>query len=138
MPSPLENLANQTNHLVAEARDEKELLGLIKSGQTRLHDAQNPALSLESRFDLAYNAAHALCLAALRQQGYRAKNRYIVFQVLPHTLGLGPEVWRILAKCHDMRNLSEYEGDIDVDARIVTDLITAAIKVLSALTAEKS
>lgn len=138
MPSPLDNLANQTTHLVAEARDEKELLGLIKSGQTRLHDAQNPALSLESRFDLAYNAAHALCLAALRQQGYRAKNRYIGFQVLPHTLGLGPEVWRILAKCHDMRNLSEYEGDIDVDVRIVTDLITAAIKVLSALAAEKS
>ena len=26
------------------------------------------------------------------------------------TLGLGPEVWRVLAKCHDMRNRSEYEG----------------------------
>jgi hypothetical protein len=28
----------------------------------------------------------------LRHSGYRAANRYIVFQVLPHTLGLGPEV----------------------------------------------
>jgi len=42
-----------------------------------------------------------LCLAALRRLGYRAENRYIVFQVLPHTLGLGPEVWRVLAKCHE-------------------------------------
>jgi hypothetical protein len=43
---------------------------------------------MESRFDLAYNAAHALCLAALRWHGYRPTNRYIVFQGLPHTLGL--------------------------------------------------
>ena len=61
----------------------------------RLADAHNDALSLESRFDLAYNAAHALSLAALRRGGYRARHRYIVFQVLPHTLGLGPEVWRV-------------------------------------------
>jgi len=65
--------------------------------------------------------------------GFRAKNRYIVFQVLPHTLGQEPEVWRILAKCHDMRNLSEYEGDIDVDARIVAELIIAVNKVQAAL-----
>jgi len=32
------------------------------------------------------------------------------FQVLPDTLGLGPEVWRVLSKCHDMRNRTEYEG----------------------------
>jgi hypothetical protein len=80
---------------------------------------------LESRFDLAYNAAHALCLAALRWHGYRAANRYIVFQVLPHTLGLGPEVWRVLDKCHSVRNLGEYEGDLNIDERLVADLITA-------------
>jgi len=35
-----------------------------------------------------------------------------VFQVLPLTLGVGPKVWRMLAKCHDLRNVGEYEGDI--------------------------
>ncbi len=50
-------------------------------------DAANTSLSLEGRFDLAYNAAHSLSLAALRWHGYRASNRYIVFQVLPHTHG---------------------------------------------------
>ena len=134
MPSPLENLAAQTPHLTAEPWDEKEFRGLVTSGQARLHDAQIFTLSLESRFDLAYNAAHALCLAALRRQGYRAKNRYIVFQVLPHTLGLGPEVWRILAKCHDMRNLAEYEGGYNLDVRLLEDLIQAANVVLRALT----
>jgi hypothetical protein len=44
---------------------------------------------------------------------------------LPHTLGLGPEVWRVLSKCHEVRNLGEYEGDLNVDDRLVTDLITA-------------
>lgn len=43
----------------------------------------------EASFDLADNAAHALCLAALRRHGSRGENRYIVFQVLPHTLPLG-------------------------------------------------
>ena len=80
---------------------------------------------MESRFDLGYNAAHALCLAALRWHGYRSSNRYIVFQLLPDTLGLGPEVWRVLSKCHDLRNLGEYEGDLNIDERIVTDLLAA-------------
>jgi len=31
-----------------------------------------------------------------------------------------------LAKCHDLRNLAEYEGELNVDDRIVSDLITAA------------
>lgn len=46
--------------------------------------------------------------------------------MLPHTLGLGPEVWRVLSKCHDLRNLGEYEGDLNIDERIVTDLLAAS------------
>ena len=88
-------------------------------------DAEKDSNSLDSRFDLAYSAAHALCLAALRYRGFRPTKRYVVFQVLPDTLGLGPEVWRILSKCHDLRNRTEYEGALDVDERIVLDLIAA-------------
>ena len=53
--------------------------------------------------------------------------------MLPHTLGLGPEVWRVLAKCHDVRNLGEYEGDFNVDERLVADLIAACRKVAERL-----
>src|SRR5690606_24195526 len=109
MTSPLENLSGPGKPLAAEPADDTEITGLLRSGRARLADARNETLSLESRFDLAYNAAHALSLAALRRRGYRARHRYIVFQVLPHTLGLGPEVWRVLAKAHDLRNLAEYE-----------------------------
>jgi hypothetical protein len=97
----------------------------------RLQDASNSALALESRFDLGYNAAHGLCLAALRWHGYRSTNRYIVFQLLPHTLELRPAVWRVLSKCHEIRNLGEYEGDLNVDERIVADLLIACAAVAS-------
>lgn len=88
----LARLSGPGKQLKVEPQDPAELAGLIRTGLVRLADANNPALALESRFDLAYNAAHALCLAALRAKGFRPSNRYIVFQVLPHTLGLGPEV----------------------------------------------
>lgn len=123
MASPLDNLAGPDKPLATEAPDPGETAGLIRSGRARLVDAVNASLSMESRFDLAYNAAHALCLAALRRHGFRARHRYIVFQVLPHTLGLGPEIWRVLAKAHELRNLSEYEGHVDVEEGLVRDLI---------------
>jgi hypothetical protein len=129
----LDNLCGPGKPLKAEAPDAAEIAGLLRTGGVRLQDARNTALSLESRFDLAYNAAHALCLAALRRAGYRSSNRYIVFQVLPHTLGLGPEVWRVLDMCHNTRNLGEYEGLLDVDDRLVTDLISATQLVAVAL-----
>jgi hypothetical protein len=130
-PSPLDRLAGPGNVLSKEAPDAKEFAGLVRSGLARLRDAENTSLSLDSRFDLAYSAAHALCLAALRHHGYRPSKRYIVFQVLPDTLGLGPDVWRVLAKCHDMRNRTEYEGAVDVDERLVADLLTATRTVAS-------
>ena len=135
MPSPFENLAGPGKPLRAEPPDSKEFAGLQRMGMARLQDAQKTGLALESQFDLAYNAAHALCLAALRWHGYRSGNRFIVFQVLPHTLGLGPEVWRVLSKCHDARNLGEYEGMLEVDTRLVADLITACQLVANKLSA---
>lgn len=125
VPSPLENLCGPDGPLHQEAPDPREFTGLVRSGLARLVDAERTANALESRFDLAYNAAHALCLAALRHAGFRSSKRYIVFQVLPHTLGLGPEVWRVLDRSHNVRNRGEYEGDSSVDERLLADLIRA-------------
>jgi hypothetical protein len=131
--SPLDRLAGPDGVLWKEPPDPNEFAGLVHSGLARLKDAENTSNSLYSRFDLAYSAAHALCLAALRHRGYRSSKRYIVFQLLPTTLGLGPEVWRVLSKCHDMRNRTEYEGALDVDDRLVIDLIASCRKVAEAL-----
>ncbi len=133
MASPLENLSGPGKSLQKEPPDAKEFAGLKRSGLARLSDAANTTNSLEGRFDLAYNAAHALCLAALRWHGYRPANRYIVYQVLPHTLGLGPAVWGVLSKCHDVRNLGEYEGDLNVNERLLADLVEACKAVAAAL-----
>lgn len=133
--SAFDNLSGPGKPLRPEPPDAAEFAGLLRSGLARLKDAGNPALALESRFDLAYNAAHALCLAALRWHGYRSNNRYIVFQLLPETLGLGPDVWRVLAKGHDLRNLGEYEGGLEIDERIVADLLTSCNRVADSVTA---
>ncbi|QHE85369.1 hypothetical protein [Hydrogenophaga sp. BPS33] len=133
MTKALENLSGPGKALKAEPPDANEIAGLLRTGLARLADARNAALALESRFDLAYNAAHALCLAALRRKGFRASNRYIVFQVLPHTLGLGAQVWRVLDMCHNKRNLGEYEGLLEIDERLVNDLITATASVAKAM-----
>ena len=124
--SAFENLCGQGKPLRPEPPDAEEFAGLVRAALKRLNDAGNLQNAIESRFDLSYNAAHGLCLAALRWHGYRSSNRYVVFQLLPHTLGLGPEVWRVLAKAHDIRNLGEYEGDLDISERIVTDIISAS------------
>jgi len=125
VPSAFDNLCGPGKPLRAEPPDTAEFLGLRRAGFARLADARNASLSLESRFDLAYNAAHSLSLAALRWHGYRPSRRYIVFQLLPETLGLGPQIWRVLAKCHDLRNRGEYEGALDINDRLVADLLLA-------------
>ena len=128
----LDNLV-RIGKLKEEATSRVEFDGLIHSGQLRLLDARNNANSLEGRFDLAYNSAHALSLAALRWHGYRSENRHVVFQALPHTLGMDTAVWRTLAKCHQRRNVAEYEGHLEVDEQLLKDLVSCAEKVYAAV-----
>lgn len=132
MPSlELDNLV-KIGSLKSEAGSQDEFDGLMESARTRLTDSKNEALALESRFDLAYNASHAIALAALRWHGYRSTNRYMVFQALAHTLGLKSSVWRVMASAHAIRNSGEYEGLLEIDAQLVADLVAAAEIVYSA------
>jgi len=78
----LERLA-ATGLLKHEAPGREEIAGLLRTGAVRLEDARKTTNAPESRFDLAYNAAHAFALAALRIHGYRTDKRYVVFQALP-------------------------------------------------------
>lgn len=124
----IEHLQNleRINKLKAEPPSKEEFNGLIVSGQRRLKDAENENLSLESRFDLAYNATHALSLAALRWHGFRSNNRYLVFQCLEHTVRLASEKRRVLDQAHRKRNLAEYEGIIDVDTALIGSIVRTA------------
>lgn len=129
----LDNLVD-TGMLKVEPPDQAEFNGSFRSGVTRLADSKVVALSTDSRFSLAYDAAHSFALAAMRWHGYRpSKKRFIVFQALPHTLGVSPNVWRILDKCHSKRNLADYEGMSDVDEQLLKNLV-AATETIAALT----
>ncbi len=121
----LDNLV-RIGQLKAEPPSETECRGLLHSALRRLEDAERNELSLESRFDLAYNAAHALALAALRFRGYRSEHRYVVFQCLQHTIDLPHAQWRVLDQAHRKRNLAEYEGDMEVDEQLVRALLRVA------------
>lgn len=72
----LQHLAGPGKPLSVEPPDAREIEGLRRSGMARLHDARNPALSLESRFDLAYNAGHTLCIAATGFSAVTALHRF--------------------------------------------------------------
>lgn len=132
-PSPeLQNL-ERVKKLKAEPPDARECAALLRSAEIRLRDAQNASLSIESQFDLAYNAAHAAALSALRQHGYRSDNRYLVFQCLQHTLHWPAERWRLLDVAHYKRNLAEYEGDLTVDQAFVNELIAVVKQLVDAV-----
>ena len=121
----LDNLV-RIGQLKAEPPSKNEYEGLVRSGRARLKDAATPGLSAYSRFDLAYNAAHALALAALRRMGYRSENRYLVFQCLVHTLDFPNEAWRVLDQAHQKRNVAEYSGDTEVEEELLAALLRAA------------
>jgi hypothetical protein len=114
----LDNLV-KTGQLKVEPMNQLEFSGLLRSGEARLHDASNSSL------------------AALRWHGYRPGNRYLVFQVLPHTIGVGPEIWRVLAKCHDCRNVAEYEGYFEIDEQLLKDLLAATQTLLARVSSLK-
>ena len=118
----LDNLV-KINKLKVEPPDQKEFDGLVASAKRGLQDAMVEGLSDEGRFSLAYGAAHALSLAAMRWHGYRSDNRYLVFQCLQHTIGLDSVKWRVLDQCHRVRNVAEYEGHLEINAQLLKELI---------------
>ena len=120
--TPLENLV-RTGNLKSEPADQSQIDGMIKSAKARLADIEVAELSDEGKFSSAYGAAHSLALAALRWHGYRSDKRYVVFQCLPHTVGLDNAKWRVLDRCHKLRNQAEYEGLLDISPNLLGELV---------------
>jgi len=133
MSSGREKLLNlqKIGQLKAEPSAPSEINGLIRAAENRLRDAQNASNSVDSRFSLAYDAAHSLALAALRKQGYRSENRFMVFELLPVTLAFPLGKARFLHECHRKRNVMLYDGDLIEDEPLVAELI-AVVKELHA------
>ena len=118
----LDNLV-RIGKLKLEPPRRTEFEGMVRSARARLTDAQNQSIDTDSQFDLAYGAAHRLASAALRQHGYRSEDRITVFQTLVHTVGTDKADVQIFLKAHNERNLAEYEGRMEIDERLLEDLI---------------
>jgi hypothetical protein len=128
----LDNLV-RIGRLKEEPPSRAEYDGMLAVAKTSLADAQKD-LDPDSKFTLAYGAAHRLALAALRREGYRSENRITVFQTLAHTLGTSAADIQVFLKAHNERNLAEYQGRVDTDAKVLSDLInrTKALEVVVA------
>jgi hypothetical protein len=131
----LPSLGNMVSsgRLKREPPEQNEFAGLVELGEQRLKDSRAASLSLVGRFDLAYGAAHAFAVAALRWHGYRSEERYVVFQALQHTLGVQPDVWRVMDKAHRARNLADYGGQLQINDRLFKDLLAATTIVRDAV-----
>jgi len=81
----------------------------------KIHQLQQEALD-KGEFN-------GLALAALRAKGYRSDKRFLVFQCLAHTVALDALNIRIFSRCHEQRNLAEYQGHFDQDEPLLAELI---------------
>lgn len=130
----LDNLV-KIKTLKTEPPDQDEFDGMVAAAEIKLQDIKLQGLSQSSQFALAYGAAHALSLAALRWHGYRSDSRYLVFQCLQHTLNVEPAKWRVLDKCHNLRNIAEYEGHLEITSQLLEELISITKELLESVEA---
>ncbi len=126
MADALLNLV-KTGQLKVEPANTEEVDAYLTLASEKLNDAGHSTLSLSSRFSLAYDAAHALSFAALRATGHRPDkslgHRAVVFQSLPHTVGVPTALWSALLRYHSKRNASEYGGLVVVTEQEAKDLL---------------
>lgn len=97
-----------------EATSPSEVQGLLASAAAFLADAKRDGNSDQTRYNIAYEAAHALALAAMRACGLRPAqgpgHRAMVFSVLDATTVAPPKVCIPLSKANEKRNRLTYDG----------------------------
>lgn len=114
----LENLL-QTGHLKEHAVDAAEIQKVLAAARRSLKDARVEQISLELRFDAAYNSILQNGIAALMVNGYRPSTNQpghhkTILQLLPKTTGLPGNRWVVLDALRRKRNVINYDGE-DID-----------------------
>jgi hypothetical protein len=129
MAAPLDNLV-RIGLLKEEPTSAGEIGDLVAKAVALLDGARQITSNPISRFALAYDAAHALALAALRAHDKRPTqekgHRAVVFQTLGTTVGAPDKVWSTLDTYHARRNRSEYGGAAAVSRAEADELLDLA------------
>lgn len=99
------------------AADKGEISRYLAKIRRRIDDAAKSAISLDSRFDIAFEALLLIALAALRVNGYRttseAGHQRLAIQLLPKSIGIEPVEIRTLDEYRKKRSIGLYEADFD-------------------------
>lgn len=103
--------------LQQEPTDAAEIARFLTKIKAKLSDCQAQSISLESRFDIAYEALLQCGLAALRAHGLRPDSRgghhVLAIQTLPTTIGYPRERIRILDEFRKQRAAGLYDGSFN-------------------------
>jgi hypothetical protein len=121
----LDNLVGRG--LQREPASPEEIKRFCTKITTKLADAEVLSLSLDSRFDLAYEALFQIGLAALRANGFRPDSRgghhVIALQTLDTTIKYPREKLRLLDQFRRNRAAGLYDGSFEPSEVEVQNLI---------------
>ena len=125
----LENLL-QTGQLKEHPVDAAEIHKLLAAARRSLKDARVEQISLELRFDAAYNSILQSTLAALMVHGYRPStnqpgHHMTILQLLPKTMGLPGKRLAVPDTLRRKRNVTNYIGE-DIDERSLEQCVKEA------------
>ena len=108
----LENLIGKG--LQREPASAEEIRRFLAKIGTKLTDAEKDSISLDSRFDLAYEALLQIGLAALRANNLRPDSRgghhVLALQTLHNSIGYPREKLRLLDEFRRQRATGLYDG----------------------------
>jgi len=118
----------EEGRLEQRATSKQEILDLLNVAERSLGDAAIEQVSLDGRFNCAYDAALLLATIPLRCAGYRTRgegHHYAIFDVLPEVIGEDAcAIAQYLQKCRKVRNLSTYSRAGIVARSELAELIT--------------
>lgn len=131
----LENLVGRG--LEREPSSRAEIERLLDKIATKLADAEVKSVSLETRFDIAYEALLQIGLVALRSHHLRPNSRgghhAIALQSLPLTIGYPREKVRLLDEFRKQRATGLYDGSFSPSERELSELIAATKEIYTLL-----
>lgn len=129
----LENLIGKG--LVREPANAEEMRRFLAKIETKLADANATVVSLDSRFDLAYEALLQIGLAALRANGLRPDSRgghhVMALQTLNTSIGYPRDKLRLLDEFRRQRAAGLYDGTFQPSEVEVSSLIATVVSLKS-------
>lgn len=131
----LENLIGRG--LEHEPASRAEIDRLLDKIATKLVDARIESISLETRFDIAYEALLQIGLVALRSHHLRPNSRgghhVIALQSLPLTIGYPQAKVRLLDEFRKQRAAGLYDGSFSPSERELSELMAVATDIYALL-----